>query len=368
MHAQARRSSRDGIRAGVNLAAGCDIPSGELEHVLESGLELLAICRRQAADPGRILVARGKVLDLPLPAENAVGDVAWNIRKVRIAQHAIILQLPLQGAPAHAAPFVVQRGIEVRAAANRIRDHSIQLGPVGQEGRPGQELPFLERTQLLRRHDGFGEAPDMLDDVHSVADRAGSVVGVAEDHEARLVGFIGCDRIGAGVPVVVLREPCEIGFVAEPGPHHLADIGFRDVVGELQPAARVKEPRKILGVLAARAQRLGRVLQRDDRGHAVVDEQLAHVLFPVHMGIEQSRDDEFSAEVEHLCARRRGGVGGQHVADDVSLDQQGAIAQRRVGDAIDDRRAFDEKCRRRLRPDVGRRAEPENRGDKQAEN
>src|SRR3954447_20701716 len=113
MHAQARRSTRDGIRAGVNLAASGDIPSGELEHVLESGLELLAICRRQAADPGRILVARGKVLDLSLPAENAVGDIAWNIRKVWIAQHAIILQLPLQGTPAHAAPFVVQRGIEV---------------------------------------------------------------------------------------------------------------------------------------------------------------------------------------------------------------------------------------------------------------
>src|SRR6478672_9464558 len=117
MHAEARRSSRDGIRAGMNLSSRRDISSGELEHVLKSGLELLAVLRRQPADPGRVLVTRREVLDLPLPSENAVDNVARNIGKVRIAQHAIVLQLPLQGAPAHAAPFVVQRGIEVGAAA-----------------------------------------------------------------------------------------------------------------------------------------------------------------------------------------------------------------------------------------------------------
>ena len=208
----------------------------------------------------------------------------------------------------------------------------------------------------------------MLDDVHAVAHRAGRVVGVAEDDEAGFVGFVGRDRIGAGIPVVVLREPREIGFVREPGPHHLADVGLRGVIGELQPAAGVKEPRKVLGVLALRAQRLGRVLQRDDRGHAVIDEELAHIVFPVHMGIEQPRDDEFPAEVEHLRARRRGGVRGQHLADGVALDQQGAIAQRRVGDAVDDGRAFDEKRRRRLRPAVGRRGKREKSGDEQAWN
>ena len=184
MHAEARGPSRDRIRAGVNLATRRDVPSGELEHVLEAGLEFLAIVRRQAADPRRILVARRKVLDLPLPAENAVGDIAWDIGEVRIAEEPIILQFPLQSAPAHAAPFVVQRGIEVRAPANRVRDHCIELAPVGQESRPSQEFAFLERTQLLRRHDGFCEAPDMLDDVHSVADRAGRVVGMPEDDES----------------------------------------------------------------------------------------------------------------------------------------------------------------------------------------
>ena len=69
---------------------------------------------------------------------------------------------------------------------------------------------------------------------------------------------------------------------------------------------------------------------------------------------------EFLREVAHLRPRT-------NVIGAVSRVRH-TIAQRRVGDAIDDRRAFDEKCRRRLRPDVGRRAEPENRGDKQAEN
>src|SRR5262249_18245501 len=117
MHAQTRRSARDGIGAGVNLAAGRDVSAGKLEHVPESDLDLLAILRRQAADPGRVLVARGEVLDLPLAGENAVGDIARDIGEVRIAEDAIVLELALQRAPAHAAPFVVQRGIEIGAAA-----------------------------------------------------------------------------------------------------------------------------------------------------------------------------------------------------------------------------------------------------------
>jgi hypothetical protein len=93
----------------------------------------------------------------------------------------------------------------------------------------------------------------MLDDVHSVADRAGRVVGMAEDDESCFVGFVGCDRIGAGIPVIVLSEPGEIGFVPEPRPHHLADVALRSVVGELQPASGMEESRKVKGVLAARA-------------------------------------------------------------------------------------------------------------------
>ena len=36
MYAQARRSSRDGIGAGVNLASRCDVPFRELEDIAES--------------------------------------------------------------------------------------------------------------------------------------------------------------------------------------------------------------------------------------------------------------------------------------------------------------------------------------------
>ena len=105
----------------------------------------------------------------------------------------------------------------------------------------------------------------------------------------------------------------------------------------------MEEPRKAVRVLAPRAQRLGQVVERDNRSHAVIDVELAHPLVPVHVGIEQSRHDEFSAEIEHLRAHRRGGVRGQQVANGVALDQQRAVSQRRVGDTVDDGRASDEQ-------------------------
>src|SRR6266478_3514328 len=85
------------------------------------------------------------------------------------------------------------------------------------------------------------------------------------------------------------------------------------------------------------------------------------------MGIEQSRNDEFAAEVEHLRARRRGGVRGKQVANGVPLDQQRAIAKRRVGDTVDDRRASDEERRRRLRLAICQCGKRENCDDKKAE-
>jgi len=92
----------------------------------------------------------------------------------------------------------------------------------------------------------------MFDDVDTVAQRAGRVVGMAEDQKACLVGLFGGNRIGAGNPVIVLREPRQIGFVQEPGPYRLADVGLRGVVGELLPASTVEESRKIASVLAPR--------------------------------------------------------------------------------------------------------------------
>ena len=85
------------------------------------------------------------------------------------------------------------------------------------------------------------------------------------------------------------------------------------------------------------------------------------------MGIEQPRNYEFSAEIEHLRARRRGGVRGKQVANGIPLDQQRAISKRRVGESVDDRRASDEKRRRRLRLARCQCGKRENSGGKKAE-
>src|SRR5437899_10896243 len=85
------------------------------------------------------------------------------------------------------------------------------------------------------------------------------------------------------------------------------------------------------------------------------------------MGIEQSRNDEFSAEIEHLRARRRGGVRGKQLANDVPLDQQRAISKRRVGEAVDDRCASDEERRRRLRLAICQCGKRQNADDKKDE-
>jgi hypothetical protein len=74
---------------------------------------------------------------------------------------------------------------------------------------------------------------------------------MAEDQKACLVGLLGRNRIGAGNPVIVLREPRQIGFVQKPIAHRLADVGFRGAFGKWQSAAAVKEARKIGGVLAS---------------------------------------------------------------------------------------------------------------------
>ena len=265
-----------------------------------------------------------------MPAENAVDDIARDIGKVRIAEEAIVLELALERFAAHAAPFVLQRGIERGAAAHRLRDQPVELARGGEERRPGRELAFPERPHLVRRHHGFAEAPDVLDDVHAVAHRAGRVVGVAEHDEAGLVRLVGGDRVGLRVSRIVLGEPCEIRLGREPVPHQLANLGLARAFRKHQPSAGMEEPREVVGVLASRPQRLGYVVERHHGGHAVVDVELAHVLFPVHMGVEQPGNDELAAEIDHLRARRHGGIGGEDVADDVSLDQQRAIPQRGI--------------------------------------
>src|SRR4029079_16899287 len=111
---KARRSTRDRIGTGLDLAASRDIAFGELEHVAESRLEFLAVFHRQPADERRILVARGEILDLPLARKDVVDHIAREIGEIGIAQRAVILKLTLQRASAHAAPFVMECWIEVR--------------------------------------------------------------------------------------------------------------------------------------------------------------------------------------------------------------------------------------------------------------
>jgi len=55
------------IGAGVDFAARRNPTSVEFEHVLVSGFEFRTIGGRQLAEPGHAVIARGKVLDLPLP-------------------------------------------------------------------------------------------------------------------------------------------------------------------------------------------------------------------------------------------------------------------------------------------------------------
>ena len=129
----------------------------------------------------------------------------------------------------------------------------------------------------------------------------------------------------------------------------------------------MEQARDIGRILTALAHRLRHVVQRHHGRHAMIDVKLAHPRFPVDMGIEQSRNDEFAAEIEHLRARRHGGAGGDEIADRAALDQNGAIAQRLVGQSVDDDRASHEqrrRCRSLTECRPGRR---ENSGDNSAE-
>src|SRR5215831_15768175 len=105
MQGKSGNSPGDDIRAGLNLASGRGPPPVELAHVLVSGLKRAAICRRQFVNPWHAVVARGKILDLPMPGENAVAHVAGKVDEIGIANSAVVLKLPRKGAGAQAAPF-----------------------------------------------------------------------------------------------------------------------------------------------------------------------------------------------------------------------------------------------------------------------
>src|SRR5262249_49156284 len=102
------------------------------------------------------------------------------------------------------------------------------------------------------------------------------------------------------------------------------------------------------------------VLQPDNRRHTVIDVELPHVILPMDMGVEQSGDDEFPAEIDHLCTWRGYSALGQQFANDIALDQEGAALQRSVREAVHDRGARDEKRLWGLRP----AARPCSKGEK----
>src|SRR5260370_16902838 len=153
MQRKSGNSSGDDIRARLNLAAGRNPPPVELAHVLVSSLKRAAICRRQFVDPRHAVVARGKILDLPMPGENAVAHV--EVDEIGIADGAVVLKLPLKGAPAQAAPFIGHRRIEGDASANRVRDHPVDLARILDLLPPSHQLPLLIPSPLTSQPNTF---------------------------------------------------------------------------------------------------------------------------------------------------------------------------------------------------------------------
>src|SRR5262249_61680044 len=105
MQGESGNASGNDVRAGLNLAASRNPPPVELAHVFVPGLEFPAIFRRQFFNPRHAVVARRKVLDLTMPGENAVADVARKVGEIDVAVRGIVLKLSMQGAEAHGAPL-----------------------------------------------------------------------------------------------------------------------------------------------------------------------------------------------------------------------------------------------------------------------
>src|SRR5712675_2119408 len=132
MQRKAWHAAGDDVGAGLDLAAGRDPALVEFPHVVVTRYELRAILRRQLGDPWHAVVAGREVLDLPVAGQDAVAHVAREVDEVGIADDAIILELSLRGAPAHATPFVVHGGIHIDASSDSIRHPSIELPPIVQ--------------------------------------------------------------------------------------------------------------------------------------------------------------------------------------------------------------------------------------------
>src|SRR5688572_27398878 len=130
MEARTWHTAGNTVSPRLDLAAQLDESFGELEHVLVARLEFLAVLLRQPTDPDHVLVAAGEILDLAVLVEKAPHDVLREIDELRAAQKHVIFELALFCAHAHPAPFVVQRGIEIAAARDRIADHLVLTAPI----------------------------------------------------------------------------------------------------------------------------------------------------------------------------------------------------------------------------------------------
>ena len=137
-------------------------PNGDLQHVVEAGRRL------PLHDLAHGLHLEGAIEGVRRPRQRGAQELeAGEVRIVAVAgvEHHVLRVALLVAhaqivaeAPAHAAPFIVQRRIEVGAAPDRVGDHRVELGPVGQKRRPGQKLAFPKRTPFLGRHEGVCEA------------------------------------------------------------------------------------------------------------------------------------------------------------------------------------------------------------------
>ena len=75
----------------------------------------------------------------------------------------------------------------------------------------------------------------------------------------------------------------------------------------------------------------------------MIDVELAHPLFPVDMGIDETGKDELAVEIDHLSTSGCRCVRGEDVANHAAFDQERAPGERRIGNAVDDGGAADQK-------------------------
>ncbi len=185
----------------------------------------------------------------------------------------------------------------------------------------------------------------MLYDVVAGRDAPLDILRVTEDLVAGPVSFSRCQRVRPVGILVMCREVRDIGLLREPCLHDAADLGRRVVVPERRPVRAVIKARAGQRRVAVRALLTVEFGQRNHGSDTVIDKQLAHPVEPVHMRVDQSRDDVLAIQPEMLCVGWQPRAGAEDVADRVTVDDNCVTLERRVGDPVDDRCAGDDERR-----------------------